>query len=47
MAGVLCQFAANGKKSLELMKIGDQVKVKGVCTGALMDVILTRCILDE
>ncbi len=47
MAGVLCQFETSGNHPLSKIKTGDLVKVKGVCTGALMDVILTRCILDN
>jgi tRNA_anti-like len=47
MAGVLCQFETSGNHPLSKIKTGDLVKVKGVCTGALMDVILTRCILDQ
>jgi hypothetical protein len=47
MAGVLCQFESAYSKQLEKMKVGDFVQVKGVCTGVLMDVVLTRCVLDE
>lgn len=47
MAGVLCQFEAVYIKQIEKMKAGDFVKVKGVCTGVLMDVVLTRCVLDQ
>jgi tRNA_anti-like len=47
MAGVLCQFEAAYSKQIEKMKTGDFVQVKGVCTGVLMDVILTRCVLDQ
>jgi tRNA_anti-like len=47
MAGVLCQFENAYSKQIEKMKTGDFVQVKGVCTGVLMDVILTRCVLDQ
>lgn len=47
MAGVVCQFDPVYNKQLEALKPGQVVKVKGVCTGVLMDVILVRCVLDE
>lgn len=47
MAGVVCQFEPAHNKQLESLKPGQAVKIKGVCTGALMDVILVRCVLDE
>jgi hypothetical protein len=47
MAGVVCQFDAAHNKQLETLQPGQSIKVKGVCTGALMDVILVRCALDE
>jgi tRNA_anti-like len=47
MAGVLCQFETSRNHPLTKIKTGDLVKVKGVCTGILMDVILTRCTIDN
>jgi uncharacterized protein (UPF0333 family) len=47
MAGVVCQFEPEQNKRLEALKPGQAIKIKGVCTGALMDVILVRCVLDE
>jgi hypothetical protein len=47
MAGVLCQFETVDNSGAEVLKTGDLVKIKGVCTGILMDVVLTRCSLDK
>lgn len=40
LAGVVCEFPADQPLSL---RAGDQVRIKGVCTGYLIDVILVRC----
>lgn len=47
MAGVLCEFDNRNSKKLKDLKEGQQVKVKGICTGMLMDVIMVRCVLME
>jgi len=47
LGAVLCQFDASHKDELTKLKEGDAVIIKGVCTGMLMDVILTRCALDK
>ena len=47
IGAVLCQFDASHKEELAKLKEGEAVTIKGVCTGILMDVILTRCVLDK
>ena len=47
MAGVLCEFDNRNKSKLHQLREGQEVKVKGVCTGMLMDVIMVRCVLME
>ena len=47
MGGVICQFEASHNKDLKSLKPGQAVVVKGVCTGILMDVVLSRCALDD
>ena len=45
LAGVVCQFA-----QAELpanVTAGAHVRIKGICTGLLMDVVLQRCALVE
>lgn len=44
ISGVLCSF----NKTMidpEKLHIGDKIKVKGICTGYLMDVVLNKCSL--
>ena len=43
--GVLCTFEKG--QDLSELKVNDQVKLKGQCTGMLMDVVLIKCILVE
>ncbi len=43
--GVLCTFGKN--EDLSSFKIGDLVKVKGQCTGMLMDVVLNKCVVEK
>ena len=40
LAGIVCEFPADQSPSV---RSGDQVRIKGVCTGYLIDVILVRC----
>jgi hypothetical protein len=47
MSSVLCQFEKNDTGIFENKKEGDEIIIKGVCTGLLMDVILVRCALGE
>jgi len=44
MAGVGCQFDKSAIKDIEGVKKGQVIKVKGVCTGMLMDVVLVDCV---
>ena len=46
MGGVTCGFKEDAISLEELsQKVGTTIKVKGQCTGYLMDVILERCVL--
>jgi tRNA_anti-like len=47
MSSVLCQFEKNNAVIFENKKEGDEIIIKGICTGLLMDVILVRCALGE
>lgn len=46
VSGVLCSFDKNMLLGKEL-KTGDEITVKGICTGYLLDVVLTKCSLEE
>ena len=45
LAGVVCEFSKGD--SPMTWKTGDEVAVKGICTGLLLDVILVRCVAVE
>lgn len=40
---VLCHLSDEATKKLNLLKEGQAIIVKGICTGFLMDVILVKC----
>ncbi len=42
---VACEMESG--EHLDDVSIGDRVFVKGICTGFLMDVVFTRCILEK
>ena len=42
MSSVICQFESSPQT---LPVIGDEVSIKGICTGYLMDVVLIRSVL--
>jgi hypothetical protein len=42
LAGIVCSFESAAPPAIV---VGDTVRVKGVCTGMLMDVVLVRCTL--
>lgn len=46
LSGVLCSFDKSVMSADELNK-GDVVRIKGICSGYLLDVILNRCSLEE
>ena len=46
LSGVLCSFDKN-YISMEKMSLGTKVTIKGICTGYLLDVVLTKCALVE
>ena len=45
MFGVSCAFEPNDAQGLEKIQSGMEVTIKGLCSGMLMDVNLSRCIL--
>ncbi len=44
MFGVICQLDNLTKHARTNFKEGEEIKLKGICTGVLMDVILVRCV---
>jgi len=47
LGGVLCTFTLDQKESVQHLKKGDSISVKGSCSGMLMEVVLNRCTLVE
>lgn len=45
MSGVLCGFNKNTQIPHEI-KVGETLKIKGVCNGYLMDVLLNKCSVE-
>lgn len=40
---VLCHLSEESTKLMSTIKVGQNIKLKGICTGFLMDVILIKC----
>lgn len=45
LTGVICEFSPEQKEYVKKIEPGHHIRVKGVCTGMLMDVIMVRCVL--
>lgn len=45
-AGVICSFEKSQLDTNKL-EVGRTVKIKGICSGYLMDVVLNKCVLFE
>jgi tRNA_anti-like len=46
MVSVICQFDQKNLPEMRKLERGDQVTIKGLCTGYLMDVVMVRCIAE-
>jgi hypothetical protein len=46
-SSVSCKLEPGQDELLHEMKIGDRVQVKGICSGALLDVVLSKCIIKK
>ncbi|MBL0103363.1 MAG: hypothetical protein IPP51_06120 [Bacteroidetes bacterium] len=47
LAGIGCDFENKAIEKTTKLNVGDQVKIKGTCTGILMDVVLVDCVVSE
>ena len=45
LSGIICGFELDAEDITGIDK-GDQVTIKGVCTGYLMDVVLNHCVVE-
>ena len=46
-SGILCTLREDEKKRAKDLKVGQEVTIKGQCTGMLMDVVLNKCVLVQ
>jgi len=44
---VVCQFESESIEDIKRLKKGDEVTIKGICSGYLVDVVMVRCVLDK
>lgn len=47
MSAISCQLLAQEAEKLAAYQEGDEIVVKGICTGKLMDVVLVRSVIVE
>lgn len=47
MFGISCTMADSEIEKIQHIKPGSKVKLKGLCNGMLMDVVLVKCVLVE
>jgi hypothetical protein len=45
-SGVMCSFDMSAM-DVAMFKAGDPIKVKGICTGYLMDAVLSKCSVEK
>lgn len=46
-SSVVCQFERESNEEIKNLKKGDEITIKGICSGYLMDVVMVRCVLDQ
>ena len=46
-SSIICHMLPEDNKRILQFKKGDEINIKGVCTGYLMDVIMVRCTLVD
>lgn len=45
LGGITCELDDHSQHDISSLSEGDQLILKGICTGMLMDVVLVRCII--
>ncbi|MCK0160518.1 OB-fold putative lipoprotein [Allomuricauda sp. F6463D] len=45
MGSIICHLSGTENKKMVSLREGQEIMVKGICTGYLMDVILINCVL--
>ena len=47
ISSVICQFEKENVWEVKDLKEGDNITIKGICTGYLMDVVMVRCVVGQ
>lgn len=47
MGNIICTFEKNSDLQSSNLKTGDNITIKGICKGMLLDVLLNNCVLVE
>jgi len=47
LAGINCGMSETSNSTIEKYKTGDNVTIRGECTGMVMDVVMVRCVIIE
>ncbi len=45
MGSIQCELDSSSKPVSENLKKGDEITIKGICSGKLIDVVLNRCVV--
>ncbi|HEY0677985.1 MAG TPA: hypothetical protein VGD17_06855 [Chitinophagaceae bacterium] len=46
-SAVICHFQKNATDKKLMLLEGEKIRIKGVCSGYLMDVVLVRCVVEN
>ncbi|MEL7021893.1 MAG: hypothetical protein AAGK47_09800, partial [Bacteroidota bacterium] len=46
-SGILCTLKDSERQALAQLSVGNQVTIRGFCTGMLMDVVLNKCVIID
>ena len=46
-SNVICNVQPQENKEVLQLKKGDQISLKGICTGYLLDVIMVKCVIEN
>ncbi|WP_299014015.1 hypothetical protein [uncultured Polaribacter sp.] len=46
-ATILCHLTVEETKNINTIKVGQNISLKGICTGFLMDVVLVKCVITN
>ncbi len=47
LANIICHILPEANQDVLRLKKGEQITVKGICTGNLLDVMMVRCVLTN